>query len=745
MGYSRIHEVIGMTMASIKALSCKVKVDGSTILCGPALGEVELLTALQGFAYFKAQVLGHPLTPGDWCCVTEDEFDTYQGSYHRKFISTSPDPYVQALYLDYIMGRDSRVVVSPDTHDVLYLDHNMGSDYSDYVSLDMDDDVEGHTDDVEGSPSPDTDDLDTDDGEGSPFPDTDVLYLDHNMGSCYGDVSDVVSPDTDDVVGSSSQKDTDDIIAMEVTTSKGGDYYDFVSLDTSSKVEVEATPKDDEQNLGEATPHTKAPPSPASCSLWNNCMFPHHVYGEPSCKDSTSTTNYGAESIGDLEDIAGADKHVSEGIVADADKRVIEGIADADKHVIVTSHHHDAIQGKDIEVNHVVHRLGLLAHTTTHGGKLETYGHTSPWLGTIHNGPLYLPLGGLHADPGGLDADHDLSFMSPHVVMTSDDAWDPSLYDDDPDIIHKYILFPHGTKEEHSTMDMATSHDNPPSSHYSSKIYSNTVKNLMGKYKSQKTVKYKDGETGTPVSTKHVTWQSDVSCSQVTGIPSIVPACGTCTISSSNSGTYLWINVSNAHLTNSTIEDRCALSGTGPGDRGEHTTPVQQKTMKSFQAAGLKWFGHFFGFLHEKGTTTLELQPDAWVKPNITPYVHIVVHIVVDDVSDDMLYPKESLQLLIDKYKLKLESTVLNVSLHLGYSYVNDDVTLLHYVDATLFNNWLTSSYVTRTLQFANAIPIKWFCKCPSIVEMATHESEFSAPGDTDGIGIYGPSASEKG
>ena len=67
MGYSRIHEVIGMTMASIKALSCKVKVDGSTVLCGPALGEVELLTALQGFAYFKAQVLGHPLPPGYWC------------------------------------------------------------------------------------------------------------------------------------------------------------------------------------------------------------------------------------------------------------------------------------------------------------------------------------------------------------------------------------------------------------------------------------------------------------------------------------------------------------------------------------------------------------------------------------------------------------------------------------------------------------------------------------------------------
>ena len=73
--------------------------------------------------------------------------------------------------------------------------------------------------------------------------------------------------------------------------------------------------------------------------------------------------------------------------------------------------------------------------------------------------------------------------------------------------------------------------------------------------------------------------------------------------------------------------------------------------------------------------------------------------------------------------------------------------TLVHYVDdATLYNNWLTSIYVTRILQFVlNAILIKWLYKCPSNVEMATHESEFCMPGDTNGMGIYGPGTDKNG
>ncbi len=69
----------------------------------------------------------------------------------------------------------------------------------------------------------------------------------------------------------------------------------------------------------------------------------------------------------------------------------------------------------------------------------------------------------------------------------------------------------------------------------------------------------------------------------------------------------------------------------------------------------------------------------------------------------------------------------------------------MHSEDATLYNNWLTGDYVTRILQFVvTAIQIKRFCMCPSIVEMATHESEVSMPGDTNVVGIYGPGTGDK-
>jgi hypothetical protein len=70
----------------------------------------------------------------------------------------------------------------------------------------------------------------------------------------------------------------------------------------------------------------------------------------------------------------------------------------------------------------------------------------------------------------------------------------------------------------------------------------------------------------------------------------------------------------------------------------------------------------------------------------------------------------------------------------------------MHYEDedATLYNNWLTDDYVTWILQFVTAIQSNRFCKCPSIVEMATHESEVSMPGDTNVVGIYGPGTGDK-
>ena len=73
---------------------------------------------------------------------------------------------------------------------------------------------------------------------------------------------------------------------------------------------------------------------------------------------------------------------------------------------------------------HSLHIPGGMQHTLTKDG------HKIVPL-VICNGLQYLPLRPY--------TDHEL-LMFPHVLMTSDDSWDPSLYDDDPNMIHKCVL-----------------------------------------------------------------------------------------------------------------------------------------------------------------------------------------------------------------------------------------------------------------------------------------------------------------
>jgi len=89
-GFTKIHQLIGMSAATMKALSYKAKVAGVVSSIGLLLSEEELLLALQGFARFKANNLGRPLTPADWSSVTEDEFDEYQGNYHQTPVTSHP-------------------------------------------------------------------------------------------------------------------------------------------------------------------------------------------------------------------------------------------------------------------------------------------------------------------------------------------------------------------------------------------------------------------------------------------------------------------------------------------------------------------------------------------------------------------------------------------------------------------------------------------------------------------------------
>jgi hypothetical protein len=88
-GYMRIHQVIGMSTAAMKALSYKAKVATVNTTIGLLLSEEESLVALQGFARYRELALGRAFTPYDWEAVTEDEFNQYQGSIHPNHMSTS--------------------------------------------------------------------------------------------------------------------------------------------------------------------------------------------------------------------------------------------------------------------------------------------------------------------------------------------------------------------------------------------------------------------------------------------------------------------------------------------------------------------------------------------------------------------------------------------------------------------------------------------------------------------------------
>jgi hypothetical protein len=259
-----------------------------------------------------------------------------------------------------------------------------------------------------------------------------------------------------------------------------------------------------------------------------------------------------------------------------------------------------------------------------------------------------------------------------HEVDTSDDDWDPSLYDDDPDMIPKHILL-HGIKRFNAGTARSprhiTSYSSPPSSQHSNKCRS-LLHDVVAVYK--------NGET--PVDKEHVT-QLDMSHCGVTGAPvlqdhlysDIVPLCGTCTL------TILlpirdpdsWkIDVGSLYLmTHGYGEASYALSVTRPGDKGKHTLAMQ-KTMDSFLTAGLKWLGHFFGFLHENKSSTSKQRQITCTEPCKPSFdIYIVVY-VDDDMAVAMLHTKEFPQLLIDMYKLKLESTG-TVSLHLVYHSVS--------------------------------------------------------------------------
>jgi len=87
----------------------------------------------------------------------------------------------------------------------------------------------------------------------------------------------------------------------------------------------------------------------------------------------------------------------------------------------------------------------------------------------------------------------------------------------------------------------------------------------------------------------------------------LVPSYGTHTLTillNINGGLDLWtIDVNNVHLANGNGEVRYALSVTRPSDKGEHIL-IMQKTKDNFKSAGLKWLGHFSGFLHENKPTT---------------------------------------------------------------------------------------------------------------------------------------------
>ena len=87
-GYVKIQQVLSISVSTIKALSYKTKIAGAAVTISLLLSEEEMITTLQGFARFKSNSIGRPVTPYDWTMVTEGEFDEYQGSFHMNYVST---------------------------------------------------------------------------------------------------------------------------------------------------------------------------------------------------------------------------------------------------------------------------------------------------------------------------------------------------------------------------------------------------------------------------------------------------------------------------------------------------------------------------------------------------------------------------------------------------------------------------------------------------------------------------------
>ena len=110
--FVKIGQVIGMSSSAIAQSPDKTIVAGRVTSNRLLLSEVETLIALQGFAHFKQACIGHTLTPVIWITVTEDEFDTYQGSkYHQGFVSSLGIDMGSMLYPDPTWGAIIMVLI----------------------------------------------------------------------------------------------------------------------------------------------------------------------------------------------------------------------------------------------------------------------------------------------------------------------------------------------------------------------------------------------------------------------------------------------------------------------------------------------------------------------------------------------------------------------------------------------------------------------------------------------------------
>ena len=90
------------------------------------------------------------------------------------------------------------------------------------------------------------------------------------------------------------------------------------------------------------------------------------------------------------------------------------------------------------------------------------------------------------------------------------------------------------------------------------------------------------------------------------------------------------------------------------------------KALYGLRFSGKMWLARFADCLREMGFFPCKMEPNIWIRKNGNLYEYIAVY--VNDLAIAAMSPKETIQMLQEKYKFKLKGSG-PISFHLGCDY----------------------------------------------------------------------------